>query len=81
MTDARYLIGVAHAMLDNCEQAIDYLESVYSDMRDNPGINYGLGLCYLTPQFENLELAKKYLSRAQELGRQIPEDLLELIEE
>lgn len=81
VTDARYLIGVAHYMLENCEQAIDYFESVYSDMRLNPEINYILGLCYLTPQLENMELSKKYLSRAQELGKQIPEDVFEQIEE
>jgi tetratricopeptide (TPR) repeat protein len=77
LTDAQYALGVAHMMLEDYAKGRDYFESVYSDMEDNPAVNYNLGLCYLTPQLDNLDLAKKYFSKAQELGAELPAEVLQ----
>jgi tetratricopeptide (TPR) repeat protein len=77
ITDARHLLGVSYYMLQEYERARDYFEQVYLERRDDPGINYLLGLCYLSPRIKNLELARKYLGKAQELGVNIPANVLE----
>jgi len=39
----------------------------------------GMHPCYLTPPLENLDLAKKYLNKAQELGVELPAEVLKKI--
>lgn len=77
ISDARYWLGVSYYMLQKWENARNYFELVYSEMQDKPRINYFLGLCYLSPEIYNLELAKRYFGKAQELGVDLPADVVE----
>ena len=77
ITDARHLLGLSYCRLDNCVKAKDYLEEVYSEFEDDPMVNFCLGLCYLFHENENRELAEKYLTRAEELGVEIPREVLQ----
>ena len=79
ITDARYHLGVSYYMLEECKKANEYFELIYSEVHDHPVVNYLLGLCYLSPETENLELAEKYLMKAQELGVDIPAEVLQKI--
>ena len=79
VSDARYKLGLVYYALRDCATASDYFELVYSDYADDPALNFYLGLCYLTPELNNLELARKYLLKAQDLGVEIPSDVLNII--
>lgn len=76
IADARCLLGLSYCQLDSCSKAKEYLEGVYSEFEDNPMVNFCLGLCYLFDDNENRELAEKYLTRAEELGVEIPREVL-----
>ena len=75
VADARLALGVSHYMLERCSDAKEYLEMVYSEGGDHANVNYLLGLCYLCPEIEDLELADEYVTKAQELGMEIPEEV------
>ncbi len=77
--DARYYLGFSYFMLKDCRSAREYLEPMYAAKEDDPGTNYVLGACYLTPALKDLALARKYLTRAQQLGMDIPPDMLKMI--
>jgi tetratricopeptide (TPR) repeat protein len=79
VTDAEYMLGIAYFTQADCETATSYFEAIYMDMEENGSINYYLGQCYLTPPLENLDLAKKYLNKAQELGVELPAEVLKKI--
>ena len=79
ISDARYALGVSYYALQKWENARNYFELIYSEMQDNPRVNYFLGLCYLSPEIYNLELGKRYLRKAQELGVDLPADVLRRI--
>jgi tetratricopeptide (TPR) repeat protein len=76
ITDARYNLGITYYMLGECIKAIDYLNLVYPELSDHPKTNYVLGLSYLCPESTDVELARRYLKKAQELGVEIPADVL-----
>jgi tetratricopeptide (TPR) repeat protein len=76
VTDARYYLGASYFFLEDWTKAKAYLEQIYTEYIDNPGVNYFLGYCYLSMKPKNRELARKYLDKAQELGMEIPEDVL-----
>jgi tetratricopeptide (TPR) repeat protein len=79
--DARYGLGVSYYRLEECEKARDYFEQIYPEKQDNPYTNYFYGLCYLCPEIKDLELAERYLSKAKELGVDIPESVLQQLSE
>lgn len=76
LSDARFSLGVAHYITKDSEKARDYFESIYTGMETNPYLNYYLGLCYLSPEIKDLEAAKRYIAKAQELGVQVPAEVL-----
>lgn len=73
--DARHLLGLAYAELEDCKNAVEYFELIYSEMKDDPATNYVLGVCHLI-ESQDPELAKKYLERAQELGLDLPTEVI-----
>jgi tetratricopeptide (TPR) repeat protein len=79
LADAKFSLGVAHFMLGEYEKSRDYFEAIYPDMQNNPYLNYYLGLCYLKSDFKDMDIAKKYLTKAQELGVKIPAEVLQEI--
>lgn len=69
IVDAQVYIGFCHVMLKDYEAGRDMLEQVYPQMQDNAYVNYFLGQCYYYgTSIRNDELAKKYLTRARDLG-------------
>jgi tetratricopeptide (TPR) repeat protein len=79
VVDAQYALGLSYFAVEDCRNARDYLELIYPQNENDPKVNYFLGSCYLTPELKNLELARKYLHKAQELGVEIPADQLQMI--
>ena len=79
-SDADFQLGVAYAMSEDCATALTYSESLYSANPENPDLHWYMGVCYVMPGTEDLELAKKHLLEAQRLGVEIPEDLKSVIE-
>ncbi len=77
ITDARYSLGAAHYLLAEYKKAIEYIEMIYPEMQNDAEVNFLLGMCYLSPEVDDLELAKKYINKAQELGMEIPADVLQ----
>lgn|SRR5574341_326623 len=77
VSDARYELGIAYFFQKDYRHARDYLEKAYSALKDKAELNYYLGLCYLSPDLKDIELARKYMNRAKELGVQIPSDVLQ----
>jgi tetratricopeptide (TPR) repeat protein len=76
VTDTRYYLGISYFFLEDWAKAKDYFEQIYTEFKDNPDINLLLGACCLYIKPKNRELARKYLGRAEELGMEIPEDML-----
>lgn len=79
--DTQFMLGQAYLFMDDCTTAIGYFESIYTFMEDHPIINYHLGYCYLSPLNKNIELAKDYLIKAQDLGLEVPDEMLGMINE
>jgi tetratricopeptide (TPR) repeat protein len=79
--ESRYLLGSAHLFIDECGKAIDWFELISIEFEDHAYYNAYLGSCYLDPSIENIELARKHLLKAQLLGLQLPDELLEQITE
>jgi tetratricopeptide (TPR) repeat protein len=74
ITDAQYTLGVVYYGLEDFKQALHYFERVYDQKRDDPFLNYSLGLCHLS-ESKDTEEAKKYIERARRLGVKVPEDV------
>jgi tetratricopeptide (TPR) repeat protein len=81
VVDTRYYLGIANYMQKDCTKAIDYLEQVYPQFVDDGGVNYILGGCYLLIDSPDIETAKIYILKAQELGVEIPSEILLIIGE
>lgn len=75
LPDALYNIGYSNFMLDDCVAATEFLEMAYPNMREDAGINYILGVCYLTEPPGDAEKARPYLLKAQELGVELEDAL------
>ena len=75
LTDARHLLGIAYFELEDCRNALEYLEPIYLEMQGDPSVNYVLGLCHLL-ESQDRELAWRYLEEAQALGVDIPQEVL-----
>ncbi|MBI1823799.1 MAG: hypothetical protein HY200_11160 [Nitrospirae bacterium] len=78
LSHARYSIGLAQYFLNDCRSAISYLEPIYSEYKNDPNINYSLGVCYL--RAKEREKGKRYLEKADSLGMEQAGNLLEMIE-
>jgi tetratricopeptide (TPR) repeat protein len=81
VSDAQYYLGFAHFDLQNCMKAKEYLEPIYDQFSENGGINYVLGVCYLSVKPADVKMAREYILKAQEAGIQIPADVLKAIKE
>ncbi len=81
VVDAQYYLGFSHFMLQDCGQAKKYFEPIYDQLAKDGGINYALGICSLTSEPIDKEAARKYILKAQELGVDIPTDVLDAIDE
>jgi tetratricopeptide (TPR) repeat protein len=79
VADAHYYLGYAYFLQQDCRPAIDYLEPIYSEMSEDPGINYFLGICYLGIEPQDVERAKTYLQKAQALGIEIPQEVKDAV--
>ncbi len=80
VSDAQYYLGFAHFDLQNYIEAKKYLEPIYDQFSEDGGINYVLGVCYLLVEPVDVVMARKYILKAQELGIQVPADVLKAIE-
>jgi TPR repeat protein len=76
IADAQRALGLTYFKLKEFENAKHYLKLIYDHWRNDPLINYTLGLCYIFGK-SDLKEAKKYLIRSQELGVKIPEELMQ----
>lgn len=81
VSDARYYLGVAYFMSRQFVPARDYFESSSTQMKNDAAFNYYLGLCYLSPEIGDTVLAKKYLTKAQQLGVPIPVEVQKLLDQ
>lgn len=79
--DAQYLLGVAHYFTGEYELCRDYLEPLYSLFETDAWVNYMLGMSYLEEPIRDLEKARFYLLRAQNLGMELPPEAQAAIEE
>lgn len=78
LTHARYSIGLAYYFLNDCISAKSYLVPVYSEFKNDPNINYALGVCHL--RLKEIEKGKAYLETAKSLGMEQASNVLEMIE-
>jgi len=73
VSDARYRLGISFFRIKDYPMSINYIKQVYPEHANEPLANYILGTSYLISN--DLTEGKKYLTKAQELGMKIPEDL------
>lgn len=69
--DVQFLEGVIYFSKGEISNAKSIFEHEYNYYSENPNMNYYLGYCYLESAFQNNELAKKYLLKAQNGGMTI----------
>lgn len=81
VSDARLLLGITYYALEDCGTAISYFEQAAKTLENHPAFNYFFGMCYLSPDYKDMELAKYYLERAQELGIDLSPELIQILEE
>ncbi len=74
LSDAQYMLGIVYYQMKDYGKSIDYLERVYTSKQNDPYINYCLGQAHL--EKGDMDQARKYLRRAQELGAKIPPEIL-----
>ncbi len=79
VSDAQYSLGFSFYYQQNCVKALDYFTKVEKEFQNDPGMNYALGTCYLTGETKNVALASQYILKAQQLGIEIPQDVLDAI--
>ena len=75
VADADYALGMTYYQVKDYVKSIEYLERSLSSKKDDPRVNYYLGLSYLD-QGKYPDLARMYLKKAQELGAKIPPEVL-----
>ncbi len=75
VADAHYELGVTYYQMKDYGKSIEYLARSLSGNQNDPKVNYALGLCYLE-EGKDLNQARNYLKRAQELGVKIPPEVL-----
>jgi tetratricopeptide (TPR) repeat protein len=72
---AQYIIGASYFKLGNCAESQRYLLNSYSELNQDPKLNYYLGLCYLTRELFDRIKASKFLAVAEESGAIIPDKI------
>ncbi|MHB9031803.1 MAG: tetratricopeptide repeat protein [Anaerolineae bacterium] len=72
VTDARYMLGMSLFYLQQLDQALPYLLTVYQELPDDGSLNYTIGLCYLYGTQPDGKLAAQYIDKAAQLGIEIP---------
>ncbi|MCB0042305.1 MAG: tetratricopeptide repeat protein [Caldilinea sp.] len=80
LIDVRFALGTANFHQGEYDAARRYLLAVYPRLGEEPGVNYYLGLCYLTEESYDLEQARHYLGVAQSLGVELPAPVRAMIE-
>jgi tetratricopeptide (TPR) repeat protein len=81
VADAQYNLGFSHFVLGDCTKAMKYMQPLSVQFAEDGGMNYVLGICYLTTEPTDKEAAREHILKAQELGITIPTDVLEAIDE
>ena len=72
--DAHHLLGLAYFNHKEYENAKYHLKACYSQLGNDPQVNYALGISYILGN-RDLDEAKKYLKKSRGLGFKIPEEL------
>lgn len=75
VADAHCALGITHYRMKDYGKSIEYLERSLPMKQNDPRVYHYLGLSYLG-QGKDLNQARKYLKRAQELGAKIPPEVL-----
>lgn len=78
--DAQYLLCSAHFMLQDYPTAKAYAEAIYDHYDEDGPINYILGMGYLMEASPDMKTAREYILKAQELGVDVPNEVLTAIE-
>lgn len=76
VVDAQVLLGLSYTLIEDYVNGRDYLELAYPQMQDNAYVNYFLGYCYYYgASIRDDALARKYLTRARDLGVELEPEL------
>lgn len=78
-THAQLMLGRIYFNLKKYSLAIKYFELSYRDFNDDPNLNFHLGLCYLTREAYDIEKARKYFNKAEDLGAEINNEIKDLL--
>ena len=81
IADVRLYLGACHLATGDCAKALTYLQQTHAQMPDDATVNAYLGMCYLCPETEDKEQARKYLERTQELGMEVPQEVWDQLED
>ncbi|HPH94744.1 MAG TPA: tetratricopeptide repeat protein [Anaerolineaceae bacterium] len=81
LVDAQYYLGFTYYDLEDYDKAISYLELAYDTFSDEAQINYVLGVCHLNTVPPDLQQAKKYITKAQDAGMDIPQDVQDALKD
>lgn len=81
VVDAQYYLGFTYYDLEDYYKAISYLELAYNAFSDEGEINLTLGLCHLKTVPPNLPQAKIYITKAQDAGMDIPQDVQNVLKD
>ena len=76
---AQYYLGLSYFELGDCLRSRGYLSPIYAKVPDDLKVNLYLGICFLNEEPKDLELVKKYLLKAEELGYKLPEDVVKVL--
>ncbi|GEM_PF-2790926 len=81
LRDTQYMLATAYFLKGEYELCRDYAEPLYPILETDDWINYMLGVSYLDETIYDLEKARFYLLRAQELGMELSPEILKAIGE
>lgn len=74
-----YLLGYSYYKTEKFDKALSYFLRAHPGYQDDRYLNYYLGICYLYEQ--NTKLASAYLTRAEDLGLTIPQEIKDILTE
>lgn len=70
LSDARRQLGVSYFALQDCNTSTNYIKQIYTEKSKDPFVNYIVGICNIISN--DIEEGKKYLTKAKNLGMEIP---------